>query len=328
MAAASLFGAFIALRIMSVHIARTMGTMASQIWAISLPREPSTAWAMALFRQALSWASICVLPVMLLAVIAGVAVSLCQVGVFFRANVIIPDFNRINPVSGAKRLFSRRSLVNCFKSILKIILVAIVAWSCLRKVWPEMCSLILRDIPDSVLFTKSVIERLLTNCCIFLLIVGVIDYVYQWWEHERSIMMTFKEIKDEMRDLEGKPEVKQAIKSRQRQIARRRMMQDVPSADVVVVNPTHYAVALKYDIIEYPAPRVVAKGLDHIALNRRKLAEENKVCVVENPLLAKSLYKAVDIGELIPRELYQAVAEVLAYVYKLSGKNSLEGAVR
>ena len=143
-------------------------------------------------------------------------------------------------------------------------------------------------------------------------------------EYEKSLRMTLQEIKEEVKDTEGKPEVRQAIRRRQRQISMRRMMQDVPTADVVLTNPTHYAVALKYNMEEDNAPKVVAKGLDELALRIRALAEENKVHIVEDPPLAQALYRAVDVGEELPEELYQAVAQVLAYVYRLSGRMPLE----
>jgi flagellar biosynthetic protein FlhB len=173
--------------------------------------------------------------------------------------------------------------------------------------------------------TGTTLDRLVMNCSVFLIAAGGLDYLYQWWENERSLMMTEKEVRDEARDADIKPEVKSAIRSRQRQIARKRMMQDVPKADVVVVNPTHYAVALKYDAAEGPAPVVVAKGLDDLALRIRKIAEEAGVQVVQNPPLARALYRAADVGEMIPEELYKAVAEVLAYVYRVSGRMPGEG---
>lgn len=150
-----------------------------------------------------------------------------------------------------------------------------------------------------------------------LLVLGVLDYLYQRWEYAKSLRMTKKELKDEYKQLEGDPQIKSRIKQRQRQLAMRRMMQDVPKADVVITNPTHYAVALRYDAATMAAPQVVAKGEGYLAARIREIAEENKVPLVENPPLARAIYKAVDVGGFIPAELYQAVAEVLAFVYRL-----------
>ena len=323
--AAAFFGGVMALRYGAGPVSRFIVGKAQAIWGAALPSEPTVGWAMAVLTRVLGYAALGTLPVMGGALLFGAGSSIAQTGLAVHLNLIAPDWNRLNPIAGMARVFSRRALVDCLRSLLKAALVALLAWNTLRTVLPEVSSLLVRDLSNSVGIAMTTIQRLLTNCSVFLVAIAALDYVYQWWENERSLMMSLRELKDELRDSEVKPEVKSAMRARQRQLARRRMMQDVPKADVVVTNPTHYAVALKYDAEKDPAPVVVAKGLDDLALRIRKVAEEAGVRLVQDPPLARALYRAADIGQAIPEELYKAVAEVLAYVYRLSGKGPREG---
>lgn len=323
--AAGFFAGAMALRYAMAPVARFLMARSALIWSASLPAEPTVGWAMEVLRNVFFFATLGCAPVVAACLFFGVGTSVIQTGLNFRLNLLAPNFEKLNPITGAARLFSRRALVDCLKSLLKVALVGLMAWNTLRKVLPEIASLSVRDLANSLELTKTTIESLILNCAVFLVTAGVVDYVYQWWEHEKSLRMTIKEVRDEIRDSEVKPEVKQAMRARQRQIARRRMMQDVPEADVVIVNPTHYAVALKYDADESPAPVVVAKGVDEIALRIRQIAKEAGVEIVENAPLARALFKAADIGEMVPGEFYKAVAEVLAYVYRLKGAVPGEG---
>ena len=323
--AAAFFGGVIALRYGAGPVGRFLAARAQAVWNAAVPGEPTVEWAMAILTRVLGYAALGMLPVAGGALLLGVGSSIAQTGLSFHANLIAPDWNRLNPLAGLTRVFSRRAVVDCLRALLKVALVAFLAWNTLRAAMPEVSSLVVRDLSNSVGIAMTTVERLLTNSSVFLVGVAALDYVYQWWENERSLMMSLREIKDELRDSEVKPEFKSALRARQRQLARRRMMQEVPKADVVVTNPTHYAVALKYDAAKDPAPVVVAKGLDDLALRIRKVAEEAGVRLVQDPPLARALYRAADIGQVIPEELYKAVAEVLAYVYRLSGKAPREG---
>ncbi len=318
--AAGFFAAVLALRYGAAPVIRLIMARSALIWSAALPAEFSVSYAVEVLRNVFLYAALACAPVMAASLLFGAGVSIIQTGLSFRLSLLTPDFGRLNPVSGITRLFSRRAFVDCLKSLVKIGLVGLLAWTTLRRVMPEMAGLSVRELTNSLEITQKTIESLVTKCGVFLLAAGLLDYLYQWWEHEKSLRMTVKEVRDEIRDNEVKPEVKQAIRARMRQTAKRRMMQDVPQADVVVVNPTHYAVALKYDAEESPAPVVTAKGVDEIALRIRQIAEEAGVSVVENAPLARALFKAADIGEVIPEELYKAVAEVLAYVYRLKGR--------
>jgi flagellar biosynthetic protein FlhB len=203
------------------------------------------------------------------------------------------------------------------KSIIKIIIVSFVAYSYLSSQVTEVLNLMDEDLLDISVFIGTAAFSVAIRICIALIILGALDYIYQRYDYEKSLRMTKQEIKDEYKQIEGNPEIKSKIKQKQRQISMRRMMQDVSKADVVITNPTHFAVALKYDAEKGSAPIVTAKGQDYIALRIKQIARENKVEIVENKQLARTIYSTVDIGEAIPAELYQAVAEILAFVYSL-----------
>lgn len=318
--AAGFLAAVIALRLSLDPVMKHIATRAQAMWSAGLPGAITVGWAVEVLRELIITASLAVLPIVIAAMTFGVVASVAQTGFGVRMNLLAMDLNRVNPLEGLKRLFSRRALADSLRSVLKLVLVGLTAYLTLKNIWPQMSSLITRDLSNSLRITRDTLLRLVLNCGIFLLGLGAADRVYQWWEYERSIMMTPRELKDEMRDAEVKPEVRSAIRARQRALARRRMMEDVKTADAVIVNPEHYAVAVKYDVSASPAPTVVAKGLDDVALKIREVARENGVQIVPNPPLARALYKAADIGEMIPEELYRAVAEVLAYVYRVSGK--------
>lgn len=323
--AAGFLAAVLALRYSFQPVSRFLVARSEAILTASVPSEPTVGWAMAVLRSVFTSAGLAVAPVAAAALLFGTGASVIQGGLSFHANLIAPDWSRMNPARGLIRIFSRRALADCLRALLKVSLVGILTWNTLKAVLPQVSSLLVRGLSNSVEITSTTIERLMINCGFFLVALGVLDYLYQWWEHEKGLMMSQREVRDEMKDAEIKPEVKSAIRARQRQMARMRMMQDVPKADVVVVNPTHYAVALKYDVSLSPAPVVVAKGLDDVALRIRKIAEEAKVRVVENPPLARALYKTSEVGEMVPQDMYKAVAEVLAYVYRVSGKAPKEG---
>ncbi|MBE3574857.1 MAG: flagellar biosynthesis protein FlhB [Firmicutes bacterium] len=259
-------------------------------------------------------------PVLFVALVASVLSSGLQVGVVLTGEPLKPQFSRINPLEGAKRLFSRRGLVELGKSLLKIVIVGGMAYWTLAGTVPIFLNM--NDMPVSRAFlnVNEIIYDLALRCGVALLVLAAADYAFQRWENEQSLKMTKEEIKEELKETEGNPQVRGKIRQMQRRLAVGRMMQQVPTADVVVTNPTHYAVALRYDPDTMEAPVVVAKGADFLALRIRTLAARHGVLIVENPALARTLYQAVDVGQAIPVELYQAVAEVLAFVFRLKGK--------
>ncbi|MDP4093814.1 MAG: flagellar biosynthesis protein FlhB [Bacillota bacterium] len=259
-------------------------------------------------------------PILGIALITALMVEYAQVGFLFTVKTLGFKFNRINPISGFKRVFSMRSVVELLKSIIKIIIVAFVAYSYIQSETRNILNLMNLDVMSVAIYIGTTALNVAIRICIVLIILAAFDYGYQWWDFEKGLKMTKQEVKEEYKQLEGNPEIKSKIRQKQRQISMRRMLQDVPKADVVITNPTHFAVAVKYDEKVSAAPVVIAKGQDFIAMRIKEVARENNVEIVENRPLARTLYDTVDIGKAIPPELYQAVAEVLAFVYSLKGK--------
>lgn len=258
-----------------------------------------------------------VLPLLLVAAFSAAIVGYAQVGVLFTFETLKFKGNRINPLSGFKRIFSMRSLVELLKSIIKIVIVSWVAYSYLKSKTNEVLALMDADLPSILAFIGDATFNVAIKISFAMVILGFADYLYQRFDYEKNLRMTKQEVKDEYKQTEGNPEIKGKIKQKQRQMSMRRMMQEIPKADVVITNPTHFAVAIKYDLEKASAPFVVAKGQDYIALRIKQIAADNKVEIVENKPLARTLFSTVDIGETIPPELYQAVAEILAFVYKI-----------
>jgi flagellar biosynthetic protein FlhB len=261
-----------------------------------------------------------VLPVMGVSLVVGVGVSYFQVGTLFTLKPLMPDLKKLDPIAGMKRLFSLKSVVESAKSMIKILIIGFVVYSELSKDWELVSQLGNMDILTIVRVMGDLTYGIFWKSGLAMLGLALFDLWYQRFDYEKSLRMSKQEIKDEHKQVEGNPEVKGKIKEKQRAMALRRMMADVPKADVVITNPTHFAVAIQYDPEKMEAPIVLAKGLDETAQRIKKIAREANVVLVENKPLARTLYATVEIGQSIPSDLFQAVAEVLAYVYRLKGK--------
>ncbi len=256
-------------------------------------------------------------PMVLAMAILAVMSNLAQVGWVVSSEAISPRFSNLNPVKGLKRIFSLRSLVETFKSFLKIIIVGYVAWTCIKSEWWKIFPLTGSSSWTIGSHMSEVILKIGLRTSIALVVLGVLDYLYQRWEYERNLRMTKQEVKDEFREREGDPKVKSRIRSKQFEMARRRMMAAVPKADVVITNPQELAVALQYDSKEMAAPTVVAKGAGYLASRIKEVARHHGVPIMENKPLARALYRQVEVGYQIPPTLYKAVAEILAHVYRM-----------
>ena len=238
----------------------------------------------------------------------------------FRMSRLTVDFSKISPMSGFKRLFNKDALVEMVKSLLKLLVVAWIAYRVISDEMQNITFLAEADIQAIFSFVGHIAFKIVTHTCGILIVLGILDMMYVKWRYIENLKMTKQEVKDERKESEGNPEIKGKIKSMQYQMARRRMVKIVPMADVVITNPTHYAVALKYDRQKMIAPLVLVKGVDVMAEAIKKIAREHHITLVENRFLARELYDQVKENEPIPESLYAAVAEVLAYVYKLKGK--------
>lgn len=259
------------------------------------------------------------LPVILL-VVAAIAAPLIQVGPLFTAETLKPKLSKISPLSGAKRLFSARSIVEFLKSIFKMVIIGGVGVILMIPFYGSIEHFVGLPIPLALDELHGLIFRLVIGIISVLTVIAIVDYIYQRMEHMKKLRMSKQEIKDEFKQTEGDPMVKAKLAELRQTKARQRMMANVPTADVVITNPTHYAVALKYDPDQMDAPVMVAKGIDTVALRIRELAKENNISIVENPALARGLFENMEMDEMIPTDFFKAVAEVISYVFKLKGK--------
>ncbi|NPA55823.1 MAG: flagellar biosynthesis protein FlhB [Epsilonproteobacteria bacterium] len=259
-------------------------------------------------------------PIALAIMLAGVLGNVAQFGFLFTTKVLIPKFSKLNPISGLKNLFSTKKLFEGTKIILKVGIAFLVGFNLFLSWLIEIPKLELFPLMDQIKWLMDKAFILAWTMIGVFVVFAAIDFAYQRYSYKKSLRMSKQEIKDEMKNSEGNPEIKAKIRQIQMKMASQRMLQDVPKADVVVTNPTHYAVALRYVQGEDNAPKVIAKGVDHLAQKIKEIARENDIMVIENKPLARQLYADVEIGEEIPQKLYKAVIEVLAYVYKVKGK--------
>lgn len=263
------------------------------------------------------------LPVFVVVVLAGLLSNIMQVGFQVSFEPLKPAFDKINPAKGFQRIFSRRSMIDLVKAMIKIVIIGYIFYSTVRKIFNDIFNTPLMDIDTYLIFVGSTVFSLGMKMLAAFAVFSIADYIYQKWEFEDSIKMTKQEIKDEMKQMEGDPLIKARIRNIQREMARKRMIAEIPHADVVITNPTHAAVALRYKEGEDNAPVIVARGLNYMAQRIKQIARDNKVVVVENAPLARALVK-YEVGWEVPPEFFQAIAEILAYVYQVKGKIRLE----
>lgn len=273
-----------------------------------------------IFIQMLEKSAQLLLPVMAAAMIGGVVSNYLQVGFLFTTETIQFKLSKINPVQGFKRIFSWRAIVEFLKSILKISLVGVLVFLVVRSRIDEILILSQKSVGTALVTLADIVIKVGLCASLLLLVLGILDYFYQKYDHEKNLRMSKQDIKDEYKNIEGDPLIKSKIKQRQREMAMQRMMAEVPNADVVITNPTHYAIAIKYDESKMDAPYVVAKGVDFVAQKIKFVAKENDVVTIENRPLARALYDQAEIGQVIPEDFFKAVAEILAFVYKSKGK--------
>ncbi len=261
-----------------------------------------------------------VLPIMLISMLIGFVSNYIQVGWHPTTKPLQPKFSKLNPISGFKRIFSFNAIMELFKSIAKLSVIILVTYNVLEERIPVLMQLSYYTLNDALIIVGDNIITLGITVGAVFIVVALIDYIYQRRKLTKDLKMTKQEIKEEYKSVEGNPLIKGQIKQKMREASMRRMMDDVPSADVIITNPTHYAVCIKYEPGENNVPVVVAKGVDHMAKRIKEVGASNNIEIVENKPLARALYATVDIGGQIPEELYQSVAEILAYVYRLKNK--------
>lgn len=321
-----LLGFFILLKVWASH----MGTQFLNVFSYFYTRladmsvfwngeTPKLAQAV-LFRQTSYEILIILLPVLLIGVLIAFLSDLVQVGWKPTSKPMKPKFSKLNPISGFKKIFSPNSLMELIKAIAKLGLIAYISYSYVIDRIPLLYSFYDLTLLQALKAGSDVVIDLGIRISAVYMIIAAADFGYQKVKFKKDMKMTKQEVKDEYKESEGDPQVKGKIKQKMQEASRRRMMQDLPKADVVITNPTHYAVAIRYNKDEVDAPVVIAKGEDYMAARIKEVAKENHIEIVENKPLARMLYANVDVGQVIPPELYSAVAEVLAYVYHLQGK--------
>ncbi len=261
-----------------------------------------------------------ILPLLLAVTVAGLLANYFQVGFLFTAETIKPAFSKIDPIKGFKRLFSLKAMTDLVKNIAKICIIGAVAYFTVQGEMENTLLLTDQSIWGILVYMGEITFKIIFRTCWVLVLLAALDYLYQRWEFEKGIRMSKQEIKDEFRQTEGEPHVKARIRRLQREMARKRMMANVPKADVVITNPDHLAVALQYDAARMAAPVLLAKGAGLIAEKIREIARKNHIPIVENKPLARVIFKTVAVDEAIPEKLYRLVAEVLAYVYNLKAR--------
>lgn len=260
------------------------------------------------------------LPLLALICVVALAANILQVGMLFSASALEPKLSKLNPLSGLKNLLSLKSAVELIKNIIKMSIVGFVSYQVIGDEIKNCLTLAERSVWGILIYMGKISFKILVTTCWVLVLLALLDYLYQRWEHEKGLRMSRQEIKDEFKNTDGNPTIKARIRRLQREMARKRMMAAVPTADVIITNPTHLAVALKYEQGKQSAPCVVAKGADLVAEKIRAVARASNVPIVEDKPLAQVLYKMVKVEDSIPENLYRSVAEVLAYVYRLRQK--------
>ncbi len=283
--------------------------------------EPfNTNMARTIIRSSLWDIVVAAFPMMIAGFVVTIVSILFQVKWKVTTEPLKPKFDKFNPVSGMKRLFSKDKIMDLLKSTAKVIILAYVVYSYLKDQWPLIFKMYSYTLPQAIAVIGDTVISVGIRISLFFAAIAVFDLFYQKWKFHQDMMMSKQEVKDEYKNSEGDPKIKSQQRQRMQQASQRRMMQDLPNADVVITNPTHLAVAIRYDKEAHEAPVVVAKGADYLAQKIKDVARANAIEIVENKPLARMLYHNVEIGAEIPPELYQMVAEVLAYVYSLQGR--------
>lgn len=288
----------------------------THLWQISGTFEVTRLSLQSLAVPVMAKLGLLLAPVLLLTLVVGFFSSFLQIGWLFTGKPLQPDFSKLDPIKGAARFVSKRSLVEMVKSMAKVLLIGVVAFRAVEGEFENAMCLVDMAPVETLRYVGRVAALVLGKSCGILIVLGLLDFLFVRYEMEQKMKMTKKEQKEEHKESEGDPHIKGKIRSLQQQMARKRMMAEVPKADVIITNPTHLSVAIAYERGKMDAPRIVAKGADHVAMRIREVAREHGVPQVENVPVARTLYK-VELGQEVPEEMFRAVAEILAYVYSL-----------
>jgi flagellar biosynthesis protein FlhB len=314
--AAVLLGSLLLLSYYGRYVVNALQIQMSQILRASAPAEITPAYISSLFNSLAFTTGAAVLPLLFVAVAIAFTANVAQSGIVISWQALSVHFEKLNPATGLSRVFSKNGLFEFGKSVSMLVIVSVISYQVVIQYLSLYPRLVLMDVKQLLYWTSLIAYQVLLRVSIALAVIAAIDFAFQRYRYMSQLKMTKQEVKEEYKDTEGDPVTRGRIRRIQRELARKRMMADVPGATVVVTNPTHYAVALTYNMDDMEAPKVVAKGVGFLALKIKELAQKHDIPLVENKPLAQTLYKTVDVGSFIPAGLYKAVAEILAYVYK------------
>ncbi len=317
---ATLLGTFVMLKALFPLMYRTMRDYMIKYVSLAPLADTMSDYTTSVFWDMVIAIAKAAIPIILVSTTLAVIGTGVQTGFLFTKSNMAPKFERLNPIKGIKNLLSLKNLVELIKNLIKIIILSVILYQIIKGDLRAVARTIDMNIMDSAVYVlDSIMDMVMKISIVFLAIAGF-DYFYQWWDYERQIKMSKQEMKEEYKQTEGNPEIKGRIRNLQRERARSRMMQSVPTADVIIRNPTHFAVALRYDIEKDNAPVLLAKGQDELALRIVAIGEEHGIYVLENKPLARGIFASTKVGEPIPPEYYGMVAEILVYVYRMNNK--------
>ena len=317
---ATLLGTFVMLKALFPLMYRTMRDYMIKYVSLAPVADTISDYTTSIFWDMVIAIAKAAIPIILVSTTLAVIGTGVQTGFLFTKSNMAPKFERLNPIKGIKNLISLKSLVELIKNLIKIIILSVILYQIIKGDLRAVSRTIDMNVMDSSVYVlNSIMDMVMKVSIVFLAIAGF-DYFYQWWDYERQIKMSKQEMKEEYKQTEGNPEIKGRIRNLQRERARSRMMQSVPTADVIIRNPTHFAVALRYDIEKDNAPVLLAKGQDELALRIVAIGEEHGIYVLENKPLARGIFASTKVGEPIPPEYYGMVAEILVYVYRMNNK--------
>jgi len=324
--AATLMGMILILYYYGANIVKNLEMEIGHQLRLNVPEELTVSVVTTIFRDISFRMGVLLLPVFLAIAFISIASNAAQGGLAVASESLKPKFNKLNPAQGVKKIFSKNGLVNLAKSLLMIVAVGIISWQVVSEHLTLYPRLILMDVRQIFHWTTTISFKILIRVALLMIVVSIADYAFQKYQFKKQLKMSKQEVKDEYKEMEGDPITKGRIRRIQREVARKRMMADVPTADVVITNPTHYAAALSYKMDSMEAPKVIAKGANLVAQKIKEMAREHDIPIVENKPLAQAIYRTVRVGDYIPMNLYKAVAEILAYVFKarnMSGANQI-----
>jgi flagellar biosynthetic protein FlhB len=312
-----LSGSFSVLIFSTIYMFELLAEYVEWLYTLEVTKAYTEVLAKQILTKSFIVAGKCILPVFGTSVVLGILAQVGQIGILYSPEVLTLKFDRLNPIAGFKRIFAKKALVEVVKGVFKFSIVLVITYLIISANMQTFIGFLHAEAAEAITFGKTFALKLALSIIFGLAIVAIGDFVWEKYAYKEKLRMTKQQVKQEHKEQEGDPQIKQKIRQIQREMANNRMIADVPNADVIITNPTHISIVVKYDGETMVAPEIIGKGQDHLAMKIREIAKEHDIPIVENVPLARALYKTVQVGEGVPRSLYKAVAEILAFVYKI-----------